>query len=144
MGRSRNLFLSNINERLRAPSIKHEQVILMVIDAWRYNFANETNMPYAHEKACHHINLRVEAPTVTMPRLKSITTGTISNFIDIVLNLGHVEKLDDSLLHRITAKGKQMVFAGDRTWTELFPDLFLRQKVNKDSFFVNDFYEVNY
>ncbi|XP_073812844.1 phosphatidylinositol glycan anchor biosynthesis class G [Musca autumnalis] len=133
--------LSLLDKKLPEPSPKHDQVILMLIDAWRWDFANSTNMPYSYGNACNHVNIKVNVPTVTMPRLKSITTGTVSNFIDIVLNLGHTEKLADSLLHRVRDKGKQIVFSGDRTWVQLFPDLFLRQKPNMDSFFVNDFYE---
>uniref|UniRef100_A0A1I8P023 GPI ethanolamine phosphate transferase 2 C-terminal domain-containing protein n=1 Tax=Stomoxys calcitrans TaxID=35570 RepID=A0A1I8P023_STOCA len=133
--------LSLHDKRLSVPNLQHEQVILMLIDAWRSDFANETNMPYSHKKACSHINIKVNIPTVTMPRLKTITTGTISNFIDIILNLGNTEKLSDSLLHRANTKGKRTVFAGDQTWMQLFPDIFLRHYANMDSFFVNDFYE---
>lgn len=100
-------------------------------------------MPFTYSNACDHLNIKVDIPTVTMPRLKSITTGTISNFIDIVLNLGHISKLDDSILHRLAEKNKKSVFAGDRTWIQLFPSEFLRTVVNNDSFFVNDFYEVS-
>lgn len=78
-----------------------------------------------------------------MPRLKSIVTGAVSNFIDIVLNLGHTTALKDSLLHRLRAKEKTAVFAGDRTWIELFPREFSRYYENIDSFFVYDFFLVN-
>lgn len=134
--------LTLFDNKLAVPHVKHDQVILMLIDAWRKDFANEKDMPYTKENACHLIDIKVNIPTVTMPSLKSMTTGTVSNFIDIVFNLGHTEQLSDSLLHRVRAKSKQIIFAGDRTWVQLFPNLFLRQKENMDSFFVNDFYEV--
>lgn len=114
----------------------------MIIDAWRTDYPNATNMPFTNEHSCNHLQIKVDIPTVTMPRLKSMTTGTISNFIDIVLNLGHTAKLEDSLLHRLVTKEKSSVFAGDPTWIQLFPNEFLRQQANTDSFFVNDFYEV--
>ncbi|XP_023308547.2 GPI ethanolamine phosphate transferase 2 isoform X1 [Lucilia cuprina] len=126
---------------LRPPLPKYDRTIFMIIDAWRSDYPNMTNMPFSFQNACNHLQIKVDIPTVTMPRLKSITTGTISNFIDIVLNLGHTSELDDSILHRLTEKNKKSVFAGDRTWIQLFPNEFLRKAVNEDSFFVNDFYE---
>ena len=34
---------------------------------------------------------QVHAPTVTMPRIKAITTGSIPGFVDILLNFGSKE-----------------------------------------------------
>ena len=31
---------------------------------------------------------QVHAPTVTMPRIKAITTGSIPGFVDVLLNFG--------------------------------------------------------
>lgn len=129
--------------RLQPPQVVYDHIILMVIDAWRADYPNATNMPFAHKNACDHLKIKVDIPTVTMPRIKSITTGTISNFIDILLNLGHSTKLEDSVLHRVFERNKKIVFAGDRTWLQLFPDIFFRSAVNTDSFYVNDFYEVS-
>lgn len=98
-------------------------------------------MPVAHEKACMKLNLHVDIPTVTMPRLKSITIGTLSNFIDIALNIGHTEQVEDSLLHRLKQRNAVVSFAGDHTWVQLFPSEFTRTAANNDSFYVNDFYE---
>ncbi|CAD7013641.1 GPI ethanolamine phosphate transferase 2 isoform X2 [Ceratitis capitata] len=113
----------------------------MVVDALRVDFPTQNRMPFSYNNSCSRLELRVNIPTVTMPRLKSLTTGTISNFIDIVLNIGHVEQLSDSLLHRLHRRNENMVFAGDRTWISLFPKQFKRFTANTDSFFVNDFYE---
>ena len=131
------------NYRLQRPSPKYDRIVLMIIDAWRIDYPNATNMAFVSERSCNQLQIKVDIPTVTMPRLKSMTTGTISNFIDIVLNLGHTSKLEDSILQRLNEQNKKSVFAGDRTWSQLFPDVFLRKNVNTDSFFVNDFYEVN-
>lgn len=70
-----------------------------------------------------------------------MTTGTVPNFIDVVLNLGSSELHMDSLLHQIYDNGGKMVFCGDNTWTKMFPEMFLRKLENQDSLFVNDFYE---
>lgn len=70
-----------------------------------------------------------------------MTTGTIPNFIDVVLNLGSSELHMDSLLHQIYDNGGKMVFCGDNTWVKMFPEMFHRKLENQDSLFVNDFYE---
>lgn len=113
------------------------------MDALRFDFASQKGIPFSYNNSCNRLKLRVNIPTVTMPRLKSLTTGTISNFIDIILNIGHVEQLADSLIHRLQERNEITVFAGDRTWISLFPKQFTRFTANSDSFYVNDFYEVN-
>lgn len=120
----------------------------MVIDALRADFVRANgSMRYTNDlindgSACH-LNVQVEPPTVTMPRIKSMTTGTIPNFIDVVLNLGSSKLNIDSLLHQITDANGKIVFAGDNTWTKMFPDMFERTYENEDSLYVNDFVEVS-
>ncbi|XP_068147510.1 GPI ethanolamine phosphate transferase 2 [Drosophila tropicalis] len=127
--------------KLEPPPPSYDSFILLVIDALREDFPNATTMPVAYERACEKLSLHVDIPTVTMPRLKSITTGTLSNFIDIALNVGHTEQLDDSLLHRLKKQNRFATFAGDHTWIQLFPSEFTRHRANNDSFYVNDFYD---
>lgn len=120
----------------------------MVIDALRADFVlangsmRYTNDLISNGSACQ-LNVQVYPPTVTMPRIKSITTGTIPNFIDVVLNLGSSKLNIDSLLHQISKGNEKIVFAGDNTWTKMFPDLFEREYENEDSLYVNDFAEVS-
>uniref|UniRef100_A0A1A9X3S4 GPI ethanolamine phosphate transferase 2 n=1 Tax=Glossina brevipalpis TaxID=37001 RepID=A0A1A9X3S4_9MUSC len=138
-GTARPTRLDGVN--LKVPSASGpKQVILLIIDALRLDFPTASKMPYSYDNACKFLSLKVDIPTVTMPRLKSIATGAVSNFIDIVLNLGHTTALKDSLLHRLKAKEKVAIFAGDRTWIELFPHEFSRHYENIDSFFVYDFF----
>ncbi|XP_034651982.1 GPI ethanolamine phosphate transferase 2 [Drosophila subobscura] len=127
--------------RLETPPPSYDSLILFLVDALREDFASATSMPVAFSRACEKLTLQVDIPTVTMPRLKSITTGTLSNFIDIALNVGHTEQLEDSLLHRLKQRNRVVSFAGDHTWINLFPSEFTRHAENNDSFFVNDFYE---
>lgn len=122
----------------------------MVIDAMRLDFlqnANNMSMKYSNEqllggKACLY-DIQVESPTVTMPRIKAMTTGTVPNFIDVILNLGSTRLKADSLLHQTQQSGGKIVFSGDNTWVKMFPNIFHRKFENEDSLFVNDFYEVN-
>lgn len=117
----------------------------MVIDALRWDFVAESDqMSYLNNlirtnESCL-IKLRVHAPTVTMPRIKAMTSGTIPNFIDLVLNFGASEMNVDNLIWQMKSQGK-IVFYGDNTWTKLFPKTFSRHGENEDSLFVNDFYE---
>ncbi|XP_030382090.1 GPI ethanolamine phosphate transferase 2 [Scaptodrosophila lebanonensis] len=127
--------------KIHPPPRSYQAFILFLIDALREDFVNASTMPVAHARACEKLTVHVDIPTVTMPRLKSITTGTLSNFIDIALNVGHTEQLHDSLLHRLKQHKANVSFAGDRTWVELFPSEFNRHSANNDSFFVNDFYK---
>lgn len=117
----------------------------MVIDALRWDFVAESNrMNYVNNlirrnESCL-IKMRVHAPTVTMPRLKAMTSGTVPNFIDLVLNFGASEMNVDNIIWQMKSRGK-IVFYGDNTWTKLFPSTFTRQGENVDSLFVNDFHE---
>jgi predicted AlkP superfamily pyrophosphatase or phosphodiesterase len=77
------------------------------------------------------------APTVTMPRLKALTTGSPPNFLDVLSNLdGSTSLLHvDSWLHQFKSAGKRLHFYGDDTWLKLFPDYF-QQFDGTTSFFV--------
>jgi ethanolaminephosphotransferase len=68
-------------------------------------------------------------------------TGSVPGFIDVVLNFNTTELRDDSLLLQLKFAGRQIVFYGDETWMQLFPQLFLRSE-GTTSFFVTDFTEV--
>lgn len=114
----------------------------MIIDAWRLDFSRPELMPYMNTHLLANVSLKVDIPTVTMPRLKSLTTGAVTNFIDVIYNLGHTEELHESILHRMQYEKRKAVFAGDNTWMKLFPKQFIRNYMNTDSFFVNDFIEV--
>lgn len=81
------------------------------------------------------------SPTVTMPRLKAITTGSIPSFVDLILNIDEGDKssalaTQDTWLAQLKAKetGKVLMY-GDDTWLKLFPDFFDRHD-GTSSFFV--------
>ncbi|RKP07640.1 alkaline-phosphatase-like protein, partial [Thamnocephalis sphaerospora] len=90
------------------------------------------------------------APTVTLPRLKALTTGAVPNFLDAILNL--VESTDSKggsaiednwLAQMRDRRGKRLTFFGDDTWLRLYADLFQRTD-GTTSFFVADTVEVDY
>eukprot|EP00501_MAST-03F_sp_TOSAG23-6_P001584 GSMAST32.ASY1.ANO1.1650.1 assembled CDS len=119
----------------------YDRVVIMLVDALRSDFAFEGNMPYA------------QTPTVTLPRLKALATGSTPKFIDVIHNFnaedisdnGHDDKAANSeysLLDRLRTAGKKLVMYGDDTWLKLFPNRFLRAD-GTVSFFTNDFTEVD-
>ncbi|XP_050092693.1 GPI ethanolamine phosphate transferase 2 isoform X4 [Anopheles aquasalis] len=122
------------------------RAVLVVIDALRMDFIlKNENMKFIsklilEEKACLY-RLQVHPPTVTMPRIKALTSGALPSFVDVVLNLGFSEMTLDTFLYQMRQQQQRIVFYGDNTWTRMFPDMFERKGANNDSFFVNDFYE---
>ncbi|KAJ1205285.1 hypothetical protein NDU88_000720, partial [Pleurodeles waltl] len=81
-------------------------------------------------------------PTVTMPRIKALMTGSIPGFVDVILNLNSPALLEDNLLWQAKSAGKRIVFYGDDTWIKLFPKHFVEYD-GTTSFFVSDFTEVD-
>ena len=81
-------------------------------------------------------------PTITMPRVKAITTGSVPSFLDVVLNFAESDTTStlasqDSWLAQIRSleQGKLLMY-GDDTWLKLFPGFFERAD-GTTSFFVS-------
>lgn len=81
------------------------------------------------------------SPTITMPRIKAITTGSIPSFLDVILNFAESDTsstlaTQDTWLAQMKAKktGKLIMY-GDDTWIKLFPESFDRAD-GTSSFFV--------
>ena len=79
---------------------------------------------------------------MTMPRLKSMTTGSIPSFVDLILNINEGDTssslaVQDTWLAQLKANdfGKLLMF-GDDTWLKLFPSTFDRED-GTSSFFVS-------
>lgn len=81
------------------------------------------------------------SPTVTMPRLKAMTTGSVPSFLDVILNIAESDTsstlaFQDTWLAQLKARGDQLVMYGDDTWLKLFPGMFGRAD-GTTSFFVS-------
>uniref|UniRef100_S4RSF3 Phosphatidylinositol glycan anchor biosynthesis class G n=1 Tax=Petromyzon marinus TaxID=7757 RepID=S4RSF3_PETMA len=126
------------------------RVVLVLVDALRADFVfgahGATNMPYTHAQAHGGHALRYTArahpPTVTMPRIKALTSGSIPGFLDLLMNLEAVAAGDDTFLWQALAAGRRLRFYGDDTWLRLFPGTF-HQAEGTTSFFVTDHTEVD-
>uniref|UniRef100_A0A8B9R5M6 Phosphatidylinositol glycan anchor biosynthesis class G n=1 Tax=Anas platyrhynchos TaxID=8839 RepID=A0A8B9R5M6_ANAPL len=126
------------------------RVVLVLIDALRQDFVfgpkGKQFMPYAtqviEKGTSYSFVAEAKPPTVTMPRIKALMTGSIPGFIDVVVNLNSPALLDDNLIWQAKTAGKRIIFYGDDTWVKLFPKHFVEYD-GTTSFFVSDFTEVD-
>lgn len=127
-----------------------KRVVIMLVDALREDFVFGANgrmyMPYTRHLvergSTHSFVAKARAPTVTMPRIKALTTGSIPGFIDVVMNLNSPALLEDNLIFQAKASGRRIIFYGDDTWVKLFPKHFMEHD-GTTSFFVSDYTEVD-
>jgi len=82
------------------------------------------------------------SPTITMPRVKAMTTGSVPSFLDVILNFAESDTtsnlaIQDTWLAQLKDKpGGKLIMYGDDTWLKLFPDTFSRAD-GTSSFFVS-------
>ncbi|KAF9193241.1 major facilitator super transporter protein [Haplosporangium sp. Z 11] len=137
---------------------QYSKVVLMLVDALRSLIDSHKAIPFT---------ALASAPTVTLPRLKALTTGTVPGFLDAILNIAESDQSstlsnqDNWVAQmtrspsrrsnaRITAQEKgvdkierrKIGFFGDDTWIKLFPGLFSRSD-GTSSFFAMDTVEVD-
>ncbi|XP_068928819.1 GPI ethanolamine phosphate transferase 2 isoform X1 [Petaurus breviceps papuanus] len=126
------------------------KVVIMLVDGLRGDFVFGSKgvqfMPYTTyliEKGfTHSFIAEAKPPTVTLPRIKALMTGSIPGFIDAVMNFNSPVLLEDNLIGQAKAAGKRIIFYGDDTWIKLFPKHFVEYD-GTTSFFVSDFREVD-
>ncbi|KAG5312944.1 PIGO transferase, partial [Acromyrmex insinuator] len=122
---------------------RRARVVLLIVDALKYEFAewyednaaassyHRNKLPVIHEllqKYPSHSRLYrfvADPPTTTMQRLKGLTTGSLPTFIEVGSNFASEYIQEDNLIDQNVAGG--IVFMGDDTWINLFPDKFIRQ-----------------
>ncbi|KAK5020242.1 major facilitator superfamily transporter protein [Cryomyces antarcticus] len=130
------------------------KVVFMVVDALRSDFvySNISGFQFTQSLirsgAALPFTAHATAPTITMPRVKAITTGSVPTFLDVILNFMESDTTSslanqDTWLAQMKAKksGKMLMY-GDDTWLKLFPETFDRAD-GTSSFFVSDFTEVD-
>ncbi|ODV80933.1 major facilitator superfamily protein [Suhomyces tanzawaensis NRRL Y-17324] len=135
-----------------------DRFILMVVDAMRSDFfysLHNSEMNFLHQLINDGNAVPFTAfsnpPTVTLPRLKGITTGGTPSFLDAILNVADDKDqsqglgTQDSWVHQFVNQKdekKRVNFFGDDTWLKLYPDMF-QETEGTNSFFVSDFTEVD-
>ncbi|WAO91006.1 GPI ethanolamine phosphate transferase 2 [Fusarium falciforme] len=136
------------------PDAPFNRLIFMVVDALRSDFvySDVSGFQYVQslirDGSAMPFTANARSPTVTMPRIKSMTTGSIPSFVDLILNFDEADTSStlasqDTWVAQIKARemGKALMY-GDDTWLKLFPNTFDRED-GTTSFFVADFTEVD-
>ncbi|KAF2811135.1 alkaline phosphatase-like protein [Mytilinidion resinicola] len=130
------------------PEAPFDKVIFMVVDALRSDFVYSEKSGFKFTQslissgAAIPFTAHATSPTITMPRVKAITTGSIPSFLDVILNFAESDTTStlahqDTWLAQLKAKeGGKLVMYGDDTWLKLFPDTFSRAD-GTSSFFVS-------
>ncbi|CEL01568.1 Putative Gpi ethanolamine phosphate transferase [Aspergillus calidoustus] len=145
--------LATFEEPHNAPPKIFNKVVFMVVDALRSDFVYSNNSGFLFTQSLIRSGAAVPftayagSPTVTMPRLKAITTGSVPSFLDVILNIAESDTSStlahqDTWLAQIKAKNERLIMYGDDTWLKLFPGMFSRAD-GTTSFFVSDFTEVD-
>ncbi|KAK2761397.1 major facilitator super transporter protein [Arachnomyces sp. PD_36] len=137
---------------VKPPAI-FDKVVFMVVDALRSDFVYGENSGFEFTQslirsgAALPFTAHASSPTITMPRVKAITTGSVPSFLDVILNFAESDtsstlSQQDTWLSQIHSRGGKLVMYGDDTWLKLFPGMFERDD-GTTSFFVSDFVEVD-
>ncbi|XGW08366.1 hypothetical protein V3C99_011022 [Haemonchus contortus] len=124
------------------------RVVLMVIDAWRMSFLSDSDSPMTFLRQsiisgqAIAFTANAQTPTVTMPRMKALTSGVVPSLITLLGNFFASENTEDSWITSASSTGRRIAFFGDDTWIRLFPNAFIEAE-GVTSFFVNDYTEVD-
>lgn len=106
-------------------SPSHKRVVLLIIDALRFDFLSP--FPPEPVSSYHHHVLKLpseltkkepdrsllftsfaDPPTTTLQRIKGITAGSLPTFIDMGSNFGGYSILEDSVIGQLRAAGKRV------------------------------------
>jgi len=125
-----------------------KKMVLVIIDALRIDFVAPDELAHVHDarhskvyldklaslrhlrqshpQQCFVARFLADPPTTTMQRLKGMLTGGLPTFIDIKDDVNSEAIEEDSLIFQLVRLGRRIVFMGDDTWTNLFPNAFVR------------------
>jgi phosphatidylinositol glycan class O len=151
LGRNINDDDSNDNKRQGCwLNRRIDSMVILVVDALRFDFARyrlplsvgkriesmlKSSPPNHNNRTTSSQLLQFVAdpPTVTMQRLKGLTTGSLPTFADISGNMGGASIEEDSWVEQLkttpyTKRGlkypTKLGFVGDDTWVDLYPRQF--------------------
>ncbi|KAI0201485.1 alkaline-phosphatase-like protein [Astrocystis sublimbata] len=136
------------------PDAPFNKLIFMVVDALRSDFVYLDGSGFEYTRSLINDGVAIPftahatSPTITMPRIKAMTTGTTPSFLDAILSFDEADTSStlasqDTWLAQMKAKDTgKLIMYGDDTWLKLFPATFDRAE-GTTSFFVSDFTEVD-
>ncbi|KAI9250632.1 alkaline-phosphatase-like protein [Sporodiniella umbellata] len=131
-----------------------DRLVFVVVDALRNDFVLGEHSGFGFVKSqiengnAMPFTARATAPTVTMPRIKALTTGTIPSFLDAILNIAESDtssslQFYDNWVYQLkNSRNNTLNFFGDDTWIRLFPGLFDKMD-GTTSFYVSDTIQVD-
>lgn len=160
INRTINHILDTQCSRYNARKPDFEKLIFVVIDALGAEFLPiikdghprpqaDRKMPFIETALQDNRALgfiaKAATPTVTMPRIKALLSGTIPSFVDILYNLASdVSKFEDeNLIGLARASNKSIVFYGDDTWLSLFNRSMFKRSKETLSLFASDYTTVD-
>jgi len=129
------------------PPAIFQKAVVILIDALKYDFCVHNSSvvspkPYQNKMPIFNILSKpdpvsglsngklfkfiADPPTTTMQRLKGLTTGSLPTFIDVSSNFASYEITEDNIIDQMVKNNKRVVFAGDDTWTSLYPESFTK------------------
>lgn len=128
------------------------KLIFIVIDALRADFipnssTSQFSMPFLENllrtEAAVSMISEAQTPTVTMPRIKALMSGTYPSFMDLIYNLNAAKFGDDNFIEQAFQNSKRIVFYGDDTWLQMFPSTMFIRSNGTSSFFATDYVQVD-
>ncbi|KAM0715209.1 hypothetical protein Q7P37_009674 [Cladosporium fusiforme] len=133
-------FLSSTLFPTDVPALEHtkqpetsppfQRVVFLLVDALRSDFVYGPESGFKFTQwlidsgAAIPFTGHAAPPTVTLPRIKAITTGPIPGFADVMGNIDQSDRAsfadEDSWLSRLREQNGKLIFYGDDTWLRLF------------------------
>lgn len=132
-----------MNEHRSKPLAPVRRLLLVVIDALRYDYAKEHMSRMLNYSKCSvFYESYADPPTVTLQRLKSLVTGQLPVFIEIGKNFDSAHHVySESFIDHFSELGN-ISLMGDDTWVSLFGAKMTR-RFTAPSFDVHDIHGVD-
>ncbi|CAD8114412.1 unnamed protein product [Paramecium primaurelia] len=126
----RGVFIDRYYIRVKAEGKieKADPVVLIVIDSFRMDLAVSNQFNFIQQRKNDPQSLiflsLAETPTVTGPRIQTMTTGNFAPLTKVLDNFHDSEIVEDSFIRQAKMSGKKTLFIGDNNWLGLYPNEF--------------------
>ncbi|PYI35368.1 alkaline phosphatase-like protein [Aspergillus indologenus CBS 114.80] len=127
---------ATVDRSVPSRSAPFERVVFLMIDALRSDFvySPQSQFKFTQELirsgAAIPFTMKTGSPSLTRACIKAMTVGSPSMFLDVFHNAddgpGTPETTDTWLAQLKAAERGKLVFYGDDTWVQLFPEVFDR------------------
>lgn len=103
-----------------------DSIVILLVDALRFDFAYyqlplSIGRRLSHDGQHSHLyQFLADPPTVTMQRIKALTTGSLPTFADISGSFGGAQVAEDTWMGQLVGNDQRIGFVGDDTWVDLF------------------------